>query len=122
MSLLCVWVLWLAHIGAFLWNFDAFVEITLSFVELRLSIWLDIRLQVAYNMVMLFYNVCFSLGFEPDSDLMDCTSFLQVGLSVSKPVLGSIGENLDQPSPISVLELSFEEDASVIHEYPGNAA
>lgn len=35
----------------------------------------------------------------------------EVGLSVSKPVLGSVGENQDQPSPISVLELSFEEDA-----------
>ncbi|KAI3409528.1 uncharacterized protein J3R85_019195 [Psidium guajava] len=35
----------------------------------------------------------------------------EVGLSVSKPVLGSVSENLDQPSPISVLELSYEEDA-----------
>lgn len=122
MSLLCIWVLRLAHIGAFLWNFDAFVEITLCFVELRLSIRLDIQLQWPYNVVVLFNNVCLSLGFDPDSDLMDCTSFLQVGLSVSKPVLGGVGENPDQPSPVSVLELSFEEDASVNPEYPGNVA
>ncbi|XP_030549436.1 uncharacterized protein LOC115754534 [Rhodamnia argentea] len=43
----------------------------------------------------------------------------EVGLPVSKPVLGSVGENQDQPSPISVLEPSFEEDASIIYEYPG---
>ncbi|KAI6694499.1 hypothetical protein NL676_022209 [Syzygium grande] len=43
----------------------------------------------------------------------------EVGLSVSKPVLGGVGENPDQPSPVSVLELSFEEDASVNPEYPG---
>ncbi|KAF8007035.1 hypothetical protein BT93_K1133 [Corymbia citriodora subsp. variegata] len=43
----------------------------------------------------------------------------EVGLSVSKPVLGSVGENQDQPSPVSVLELSFEEDACIIPEHPG---
>lgn len=71
----------------------------------------------------LWFYIAFAYrGFDPDSDLMDCTSLLQVGLSVSKPVLGNVGENQDQPSPISVLELSFEEDAGIIPEYSGIAA
>lgn len=42
----------------------------------------------------------------------------QAGLSLAKPVApGNVGENQDQPSPISVLEPPFIEDDNTIQEF-----
>ncbi|XP_050364673.1 uncharacterized protein LOC126783276 [Argentina anserina] len=46
------------------------------------------------------------------------TSPWEVGLSLAKPVApGSVVENQDQPSPISVLEPPFVEDENIIQEF-----
>ena len=46
---------------------------------------------------------------------------LQGALSVAKPAMpGNMGENQDQPSPISVLEPPFEEDDNLVPEPSAN--
>ncbi|XP_044503679.1 uncharacterized protein LOC123224172 isoform X2 [Mangifera indica] len=58
---------------------------------------------------------------SPDLTDMSCIFSREAGLSVSKPLMpGTVNENQDQPSPISVLEPPFEEDDNTFPESSSN--